>query len=93
MDRRVFSCCLPFLKVSAKKIDYCGRKPGETHIAHMVSDYVSHALRPVCKNFVEKLKIVVKNSKKLNWSYGKITKISYQGRNSSYHHSTLQSFP
>ena len=44
MDRRVFSCCLPFPKVSAENIYYCGRKPGENDITHMVSEYVSHAL-------------------------------------------------
>ena len=41
----MFSCCSPFPKVSTKNIYYCGQKPGETEIAHMVSDYVSHALK------------------------------------------------
>ena len=45
MDRRVFSWCLPFPKVSAKNIYYCGQKSGETDIAHMVSNGVSHALK------------------------------------------------
>ena len=40
----MFSCCVPFHKVSTKNIYYCGQKTGETDIAHMVSDYVSHAL-------------------------------------------------
>ena len=45
VDRRVFSCCLPFPKVLTKTIYYCRQKPGETDIAHMVSDYVSRALK------------------------------------------------
>ena len=41
----MFSCCLSFPKVPTKTIYYCGQKPGDTDIAHMVSDYVSHALK------------------------------------------------
>ena len=35
--RRVFSCCLPFPKVLARNICYCGQKPREPDIAHMIS--------------------------------------------------------
>ena len=34
----MFSCCMPFPKVSAKNIHYCGENPEETDIAHMVSN-------------------------------------------------------
>ena len=37
MERRVLSC-LTFPKVSAKNIYYCGQKPRETDVAHMVSN-------------------------------------------------------
>ena len=35
-DRRVFSCYLPFPKVSARNIVYCGQKPEKTDITSMV---------------------------------------------------------
>ena len=35
----MFSYSLPFPKVSAKNIDYCGQKVEETDMAHMVSNY------------------------------------------------------
>ena len=38
VDRRLFSCCLPFPKVPVKNIYYYGQKPGETDINHMVSN-------------------------------------------------------
>ena len=47
VERRMFFKSLQFPKVSAKNIHYCGQNPGETDIAHMVSDFVifvSHAL-------------------------------------------------
>ena len=34
MERRVFSCYLPFPKVSEKNIYYCGQKPAETDTTH-----------------------------------------------------------
>ena len=39
MNKRIFSYSLPFPKVSAKDIYYCGEKPGESDIAHMKSNY------------------------------------------------------
>ena len=39
VNRRVFSCCLLFPKVTAKNIYYCGEKSGEADVAHMVSNY------------------------------------------------------
>ena len=50
MERSVFTCCFPFPNVSTKNIYYCGQKPGETVIAHMISDYVSHALNIKFRN-------------------------------------------
>ena len=41
----MFFKSLQFPKVSAKNIYYCGQKPRETDIAHMVSNFVSHALK------------------------------------------------
>ena len=34
----MFSDSLPFPKVAAKNIYYCGQKFGETNMAHMVSN-------------------------------------------------------
>ena len=51
MNRRVFSCCLSFPKVSAKNIYDCGQKPGEADIAQMVSKTKNHM--PLIKLFCE----------------------------------------
>ena len=38
----MLSYSLPFPKVLAKNIYYCGQKPGESDIAHMISNYKYH---------------------------------------------------
>ena len=42
MERHVFSRYWSFPKVSAENIYYYRQKPGETDIAHMVSNYKYH---------------------------------------------------
>ena len=41
----MFSYSLPFPKVSVKNIDYGGENLGDSDIAHMISNKVSHALK------------------------------------------------
>ena len=47
----MFSYSLPFPKVLAKNIYYCGQKPGETDIASIISNFIKYHMTLIHLNF------------------------------------------